>query len=209
MKAYHALNINTKVNFVLEHNVSSTSKTNTDASWTPICWVGVITFDKTIKAFKRCWGYISWKLLTHLWTDLCTQIKYLVDLLVIWVNFNSSMDKCTVKSGVELRLRIHTSIDAITYLCWLSKESLLSICTPRSFSISGKSISCAPILWFTIWSLFILLSSFMTLHLSGWNFSSHVLDHLTILSISFCRIFLSSSDFTSRKTLVSSANRYK
>ena len=34
----HALNINTKVHFMLEHNISSTNKTHSDASWMPICW---------------------------------------------------------------------------------------------------------------------------------------------------------------------------
>ena len=36
-KTRHALNINTNVNFVLVHNISSPSKTHSGASWTPIC----------------------------------------------------------------------------------------------------------------------------------------------------------------------------
>ena len=37
-KTHHAININTKVNFVLEHKISSTSKTQSDVLWMPICW---------------------------------------------------------------------------------------------------------------------------------------------------------------------------
>ena len=36
---HNAHNVNTKLNFVLEHNISCTSKTHSVASWTPICWV--------------------------------------------------------------------------------------------------------------------------------------------------------------------------
>ena len=37
-KKHHAHNINIKVNFVLEHNISSIRKTRSCASWTPISW---------------------------------------------------------------------------------------------------------------------------------------------------------------------------
>ena len=37
-KAYHVFNINTKINFVLEHNIPTTRRTHSDASWSPICW---------------------------------------------------------------------------------------------------------------------------------------------------------------------------
>ena len=37
-KTHNALNINTKINFVLEHNISSTNKTHRDAPWMRICW---------------------------------------------------------------------------------------------------------------------------------------------------------------------------
>ena len=39
MKTHHELNINTNVIFVLEHNISSPSKTQKGAWWTPICWL--------------------------------------------------------------------------------------------------------------------------------------------------------------------------
>ena len=38
-RTHHTHNVNTKVNFVFEHNISSTSKTHSGASWTPVCWV--------------------------------------------------------------------------------------------------------------------------------------------------------------------------
>ena len=145
---------------------------------------------------------------------------------------------------------------------WLSKARLLSIRTPRSFSMSEKFNSCVPILYCSTCSLFAFLPSLITLHLSGWNFNSHVSsawngrpwpgrsqnwmlmyfiinlsgsqqfsgssiqnqvelsewatgrfmhcvsDHSTILSTSFCRILLSSSEFILLKTLVSSAKSY-
>ena len=37
-KTHHALNIDTNVNFLLEHNILSPSKTHSGASWTPFCW---------------------------------------------------------------------------------------------------------------------------------------------------------------------------
>ena len=37
-KTHNVLNINTKVNFVPEHNISSWSKIHSNAPWTPICW---------------------------------------------------------------------------------------------------------------------------------------------------------------------------
>ena len=58
-KTHHTLNVNTKVNFVLEHNISRTSKTPSDALWTLISWAAVeiyltITF-KMLLAFP-CLG---------------------------------------------------------------------------------------------------------------------------------------------------------
>ena len=36
-KTHYARNINTNVNFMLEHDISSPSKTHSGAAWTPIC----------------------------------------------------------------------------------------------------------------------------------------------------------------------------
>ena len=57
-KTHQALNIHQKVNFVLEHNISSTSETRRDASWTPICWVADYNLSQLtrgrIKAWRGC-----------------------------------------------------------------------------------------------------------------------------------------------------------
>ena len=45
-KPHHVFNITTKVNFCLEHNISRTSKTHSDTSWTPICWVMLLTISQ-------------------------------------------------------------------------------------------------------------------------------------------------------------------
>ena len=59
-KTHHALNIITSVNFVLEHNISSTSKTHSDASLTSICWDICLFHDDVIKGklFPRHWPFV-------------------------------------------------------------------------------------------------------------------------------------------------------
>ena len=55
-KTHHVLNSNAKVKFVLEHNISSTSKSHSDASWTPICWgppIGWLYHPFVIGSFNR------------------------------------------------------------------------------------------------------------------------------------------------------------
>ena len=56
-KTHHALNINTNVNFELEYNISSPSKTHNGASWTLICWD--IAQHKNCTAPHPCSGVIK------------------------------------------------------------------------------------------------------------------------------------------------------
>ena len=111
------------------------------------------------------------------------------------------MSRCTndllVSPTIWLALLICVWMCFSKFRCW-------SIVTPISFSLSTFSSVVVPPSYFLIMYLFstyclFLLSTGKTLHLSGWNLSSHVSLHLNNSLRSDCMMLASLSSFISLK----------